>query len=264
MSSYQVVAVEIDGAVGTITLNRPDKLNAFTVEMVEELRSALDQLASAQAVRVIVLTGAGRAFCAGADVGLLRSLVERFDETTGRRLVDGMRGVSAVMRQAPQPVLASLNGVAAGGGANLALGCDLRIASDAAQMGQVFTKIGLHPDWGGTFFLPRLVGPAKALELLIGARMVGAAEAERLGLVNRVVPAGELAAATRAWALEIAAAPPLAVRRLKEAVYRSERASLEDMLTYELDAQLACMQSADGKEGITAFFEKRTPHFTGR
>jgi len=264
MSAYTQIAVDIDGAVGTVTLNRPDKLNAFTVDMVEELRSALGQLAAAQAVRVIVLTGAGRAFCAGADVGLLRSLIERFDEATGRRLVDGMRGVSAVMRRAPQPVLASLNGVAAGGGANLALGCDLRIAADTAQLGQVFTKIGLHPDWGGTFFLPRLVGPAKALELLIGAGMVGAAEAERWGLVNRVVPAAELAAATRAWALEIAAAPPLAVRKLKEAIYLSERASLEDMLTYELDAQLACMQSADGKEGIAAFFEKRNPHFTGR
>jgi len=264
MSAYTQIAVDIDGAVGTVTLNRPDKLNAFTVDMVEELRSALGQLAAAQAVRVIVLTGAGRAFCAGADVGLLRLLIERFDEATGRRLVDGMRGVSAVMRRAPQPVLASLNGVAAGGGANLALGCDLRIAADTAQLGQVFTKIGLHPDWGGTFFLPRLVGPAKALELLIGAGMVGAAEAERWGLVNRVVPAAELAAATRAWALEIAAAPPLAVRKLKEAIYLSERASLEDMLTYELDAQLACMQSADGKEGIAAFFEKRNPHFTGR
>ena len=264
MSAYTQIAVDIDGAVGTVTLNRPEKLNAFTVEMVEELRMALGQLAAAQAVRVIVLTGAGRAFCAGADVGLLRALVERFDEPTGRRLVDGMRGVSAVMRRAPQPVLASLNGVAAGGGANLALGCDLRIAADTAQLGQVFTKIGLHPDWGGTFFLPRLVGPAKALELLIGAGMVSAAEAERWGLVNRVVPAADLAAATRAWALEIAAAPPLAVRKLKEAIYLSERASLEDMLTYELDAQLACMQSADGKEGIAAFFEKRNPHFTGR
>ena len=264
MSAYSQIAVDIDGAVGTVTLNRPDKLNAFTVDMVQELKEALGALAGASAVRVIVLTGAGRAFCAGADVGLLKDLIERFDEPTGRRLVDGMRGVSAVMRAAPQPVLASINGVAAGGGANLALGCDLRIAADGAQIGQVFTKIGLHPDWGGTFFLPRLVGPAKALELLIGAEMIGAAEAERLGLVNRVVPAAQLAQATAAWARQIAAAPPLAVRRLKQAVYLSERATLDEALTYELDAQLACMRSADGQEGIAAYFEKRPPHFTGR
>jgi 2-(1,2-epoxy-1,2-dihydrophenyl)acetyl-CoA isomerase len=175
-----------------------------------------------------------------------------------------MRGVSAVLREAPQPVLASLNGVAAGGGANLALGCDLRIAADTAQIGQVFMKIGLHPDWGGTFFLPRLVGSAKALELLLGADLVGSDECLRLGLVNRVVPAAKLAEATRQWALSIAAAPPLAVRRAKQAVYRSERASLDEMLDYELDAQLACFQSADGREGIAAYFEKRPPRFTGR
>jgi len=264
MSAYQQVAVEIDGAIGTVTLNRPDKLNAFTVEMVEELQAALGRLAGSEAVRAIVVTGAGRAFCAGADVGLLQRLIETRDEASGRRLVDGMRGVSAIMREAPQPVLASLNGVAAGGGANLALGCDLRIAADTAQIGQVFMKIGLHPDWGGTFFLPRLVGPAKALELLLGAELVDAAECVRLGLVNRVVPAERLAEATREWARAIAAAPPLAVRRAKAAVYRSERATLDEMLTCELDAQLACFASADGKEGIAAFFEKRPPHFTGR
>lgn len=264
MSAYSLVAVEIDGAVGTITLNRPEKLNAFTVEMVEELQQALASLSGTDAVRAIVVTGAGRAFCAGADVGLLRDLAERFDETAGRRLVDGMRGVSAAIRGAPQPVLASLNGVAAGGGASLALGCDLRIAADTAQLGQVFTKLGLHPDWGGTFFLPRLAGAAKALELFLDAELVEAVEAERLGLVNRVVPAARLAEATRHWAQRLAAAPPLAVRRVKEAVYRSERASLDAMLDFELDAQLACLRSADGQEGIAAFFAKRTPHFTGR
>jgi 2-(1,2-epoxy-1,2-dihydrophenyl)acetyl-CoA isomerase len=264
MSAYTQVAVSIDGPVGTVTLNRPDKLNAFTIEMVEELQAALGLLAGSPAVRAIVLTGAGRAFCAGADVGLLQRLIETGDEASGRRLVDGMRGVSAIMREAPQPVLASLNGVAAGGGANLALGCDLRIAADTARIGQVFMKIGLHPDWGGTFFLPRLVGPAKALELLLGAELVDAAECARLGLVNRVVATADLPAATRAWAEAIAAAPPLAVRRAKAAVYRSERATLEEMLTVELEAQLACFASADGKEGIAAFLEKRSPRFTGR
>jgi len=262
--AYGQIAVSIEGPVATVMLNRPDKLNAFTVEMVGELSDALTMLARSEAVRAIVLTGAGRAFCAGADVQLLRDLIERQDEPRGRSLVDGMRQVAHAIREAPQPVLASVNGVAAGGGANLALACDLRIAADTAQIGQVFMKIGLHPDWGGAYFLPRLVGAPKALELFIGAELVGAAEALRLGLVNRVVPAAELMEATRLWARQIAAAPPLAVRRAKRAVYLSERATLEEMLDYELEAQLACFRSADGKEGVTAFLEKRSPHFTGR
>lgn len=207
MTGYSLIAVDVDGPVGTITLNRPDKLNAFTVEMVRELSDALAMLGRSETTRVIVITGAGRAFCAGADVHLLRDLVERQDEATGRSLVDGMRLVAHAIREAPQPVLCSVNGVAAGGGANLVLACDLRIAADTAQIGQVFMKIGLHPDWGGAYFLPRLVGASKALELFIGAELVDAAEAERLGLVNRVVPAAQLAEATTAWARQIAAAP---------------------------------------------------------
>jgi enoyl-CoA hydratase/carnithine racemase len=262
--AYSQIAVDIEERVGTITLNRPDKLNAFTVQMVEELAAALAMLAAAEAVRVIVITGAGRAFCAGADVHLLKELIGSGDEATGRSLVDGMRQVAHAIREAAQPVVASINGVAAGAGANLALACDFRIAAAGAQIGQVFMKIGIHPDWGGTYFLPRLVGASKALELFIGADMVDAPEAERLGIVNRVVEADRLAEATLAWARGIADAPPLAVRRAKHAVYLSERATLDEMLDYELDAQLACFASADGKEGITAFFEKRTPHFTGR
>jgi enoyl-CoA hydratase/carnithine racemase len=264
MSSFGQITVEVDGAIGMITLNRPQKLNAFTIEMVRELSDALAMVAGSDAVRVIVLSGAGRAFCAGADVHLLQDLVSSQDEARGRALVDGMRLVAHAIREAPQPVLGSVHGVAAGGGANLVLACDLRIAADTAQIGQVFMKVGLHPDWGGAYFLPRLVGAAKALELFIGAELVGAAEAERLGLVNRVVPAADLAGATRAWARQIAAAPPLAVRRAKRAVHLSERATLDEVLDYELDAQLECFRSADGKEGIAAFFEKRTPHFTGR
>jgi 2-(1,2-epoxy-1,2-dihydrophenyl)acetyl-CoA isomerase len=262
--AYEMIAVSIEGPVGTITLNRPDKLNALTVEMVEDMASAVRLLSAAEAVRVIVITGAGKAFCSGADVGLLRDLITRGDEATGRRLVDSLRAVAHGIREAPQPVVAAVNGVAAGGGANLALACDMRIAADSAQIGQVFMKIGLHPDFGGTYYLPRLVGASKALELILGAELVGAPELLRLGIVNRVVPAAELADATHAWARQIAAAPPLAVRRAKRAVYQSERTTLDEMLDYELDAQLACFRSADGKEGIAAFFEKRTPHFTGR
>jgi len=255
---------EIAAGVGTITLNRPDKMNALTVEMCGELADALSALSADATVRCIVLTGAGKAFCAGADIGLLKDLHERQDQGMGARLVDGCREIYHLMRAAPQPVLCALNGVAAGGGANLALACDLRIAADSARIGQVFAKLGLHPDWGGTYFLPRLVGPAKALELFLSAELVDAARLLELGLVNRVVPAAELADAARAWAGQIASAPPQAVRRAKQAVYRSESSSLDEMLTYELDAQLACFATQDFSEGLAAFLGKREPRFTGR
>ncbi len=262
--AYSLVEVRVEGAVGTVTLNRPAKLNALTVEMVGELAEAVKLLAGSEAVRAIVLTGAGTAFCAGADVNLLKALMDKGDEAMGRRLVDSLRAVAHAIREAPQPVLAAVNGVAAGGGANLALACDLRIAADTAQIGQVFMKIGLHPDFGGTYYLPRLVGASRALELFLGAELIAAAEAERLGIFNLVVPEARLAEEAAAWARRIAAAPPLAVRRVKAAVYRSERATLDEMLDYELEAQVACFRSRDGKEGITAFFEKRPPQFTGR
>lgn len=261
---YAAIAVEFDGPVAIVTLNRPDQLNAFTVEMTRELADAMRMVSGTAAVRCIILTGAGRAFCAGADLAVLEDVRARHDLRLGAQLVDGCRAVYAVMRAAPQPVLCALNGVAAGGGANLALACDLRIAGDTARIGQVFAKIGLHPDWGGTWFLPRLVGTARAMELFLDADLVDAPRLLALGLVNRVVAAGALMDEARAWARRIAAAPPLAVRRMKAAVYASERASLEAMLTMELEAQLACFESQDAEEGLAAFRAKRTPNFTGR
>ena len=261
---YETVTVAIERHVATVTLNRPDKLNAFTVEMVDDLVAALRRVTAAEAVRCVVLTGAGRAFCAGADVAVLNDIVARRDAALGRRLVDGSRAVHRLIRAAPQPVLCALNGVAAGGGANLALGCDLRIAADSARIGQVFGRIGLHPDWGGTWFLPRMVGPATAMELFLSAELVEAPRLLALGLVNRVVPAAALAAETRAWAERIAAAPPLVVRRMKQAVYAAAGATLEELLDLELEAQLACFVTEDCAEGLAAFREKREPHFTGR
>lgn len=261
--AFGTVAVSVDGHVGTLTLNRPDQLNAFTVEMVDECADALTMLSGSSVVRCIVITGAGRAFCAGADVGTLKAILAANDEPAGRRIVDGARRIHALIRGAPQPVIASLNGVAAGGGANLALGCDLRIAADTAKIGQVFARLGLVPDWGGTFFLPRMVGTARALELFLGAELVEAARLLELGLVNRVVPASALADATTAWARQIAAAPPAAVRLVKAAVYQSAHAGLEQMLDWELEAQIACFRTDDFREGLAAFFEKREPKFTG-
>ncbi|MDH3497782.1 MAG: enoyl-CoA hydratase [Gemmatimonadota bacterium] len=264
MSRYESVIVEIAEGIGTITLNRPEKLNAFAGRMRQEIAQAVRAMAEDAAARVIVITGAGRAFCAGADIGYMQELTERNDVDGFRALVEAGREVVTTIRATAKPVVASLNGPAAGGGANLALSCDLRIASDKATIGQTFNRIGLHPDWGGTFFLPRLVGVAKALELIFSAEMVPAEEALRIGLVNRVVPHERLAAETHAVAVMLAAKPPLGLALAKRAVYASDAAGLSEMLDVELEHQLACFQSEDAREGLHAFLEKRAPRFRGR
>jgi len=174
VTPYQNVLVEVSDRVGTLTLNRPDKLNAFAGTMRQEIAHAIRALAADDGVRVIVVTGAGRAFCAGADIGYMKALTASGDVTAFRALVEAGREVVTVVREAPKPVIASVNGPAAGGGANFALSCDLRIASDRAAIGQTFNRIGLHPDWGGTFVLPRRVGAAKVLELIYSAEVIAA------------------------------------------------------------------------------------------
>jgi 2-(1,2-epoxy-1,2-dihydrophenyl)acetyl-CoA isomerase len=259
--SYEHILLRRADGIGTLTLNRPEKLNAFTGTMRQEIADALDELERDPEVRVIVITGAGRGFCAGADVGYLAELVERRDVEAMAALVEAGRRVVTTIRASAKPVIASINGVAAGGGANLALACDLRIASDQARLGQTFNRIGLHPDWGGTYFLPRLVGPAKALELVWLADVIDADECLRLGLVNRVVPHGALDDETLRIARTLAAKPPLALSLAKRAVYQSLDRTLPEMLDYELDAQLRCFESGDAAEGIRAFVEKRAPMF---
>ena len=235
MAAYERVLVEIEHGIGTVTLNRPEKLNAFDPEACADLIEALRMLAQADAVRVIIVTGAGRAFCAGADLSVL--------EAQGAALVAAGKEIALSIRGAPKPVLAAVNGPAAGGGANLALACDYRLASDQASIGQVFHKLGLGPDWGGSYFLPRLAGISKALELVWSARMVPAAEAARLGLFDRVVPHADLAAETRTLAELWAGMSPLAVRMAKEALYRSETSSLAAMLDLEIEHQTVLMRS---------------------
>jgi 2-(1,2-epoxy-1,2-dihydrophenyl)acetyl-CoA isomerase len=263
VTHYTTVRVERANGVGTVTLNRPDKLNAIDGVMGRELPQALRELANDKAVRVIVVTGAGRAFCAGGDIEYLRRLVETQDLAAGEALVEGGRHVALAIREGTKPVIASVNGAAAGGGANLALACDLRIASDRATIGQTFSRIGLVPDWGGTYFLPRLVGPAKALELMYSGAMVPAAEALRIGLFNRVVPQDDLARETAALATGLAAQAPKALALVKAAIYASGDHSLQEMLDIELANQLACFQSGDAQEGLRAFLDKRTPTFHG-
>jgi len=261
--TYQYVTVSAELGVGALTLNRPEKQNALTAEMVEEAIAALEGLIAREDVRAILVTGAGHAFCAGADLEELRRL-EEGDEALERRLVAGARTLGNAIRAAPQPVLAAVNGVAAGWGVSLALACDLRIAGDNAKLGQVLTKLGLSSDWGSTFYLTRLVGPAKAMELFIGGDLIDAQEALRIGLVNRVVESHHLADVARSWSRHIAAAAPLAVHALKHLVYMSDYVSLDEMIDLELAAQLACLKSEDAREGLDAFFAKRAPRFHGR
>jgi 2-(1,2-epoxy-1,2-dihydrophenyl)acetyl-CoA isomerase len=263
MSGYEHVLVEIRDGIGTITLNRPDKLNAFAGRMRHEVADAVRAVAESDTVRVLVVTGAGRAFCAGADIGYMRELLERRDTEAFAALVEAGRAVVTTIRSVPKPVVASVNGPAAGGGANLALACDVRIASDRASIGQTFNRIGLHPDWGGTYLLPRLVGSSKALELIFSAEMIEAEEAKRLGLFNRVVAHDSLAAETDAYARRLAAKPPLALALAKRAVNASASENLDAMLDMELDHQLRCFRSDDAREGLLAFLDKRAPQFRG-
>jgi 2-(1,2-epoxy-1,2-dihydrophenyl)acetyl-CoA isomerase len=259
--SYEHILLSRSEGIGTLTLNRPEKLNAFAGTMRQELGEALAELNEDPAVRVLVITGAGRGFCAGADVGYMAKLVEERDTIAMAALVEAGRRVVMTIRESAKPVIGSINGVAAGGGANLALVCDLRIASDRARLGQTFNRIGLHPDWGGTYFLPRLVGPAKALELFWTAEIIDAEECLRLGLFNRVVPHERLEEETLAMARMLAAKPALALALAKRAVYQSLSRTLPEMLDYELEAQLRCFESGDAAEGIKAFVEKRTAVF---
>lgn len=258
------ILVEVSDRIATITLNRPEKLNAFAGTMREDLADALDRAGSDPAVRCVILTGAGRAFSSGGDIEAMRELQKRDDEEGFLRLLESGRRIVLAIRDMGKPVVAMIHGVAAGAGCNLALACDYRIASTEAKLGATFVRIGLHPDWGGTFFLPRLIGPSKALEVMMTGRMVGAEEALALGMVDRLVAPDELRDQTRGFAAQLASGPPLAIGDLKRAVYRSASQSLEQQLDLERENQARAFRSRDAAEGIAAFFEKRRAEFTGR
>ena len=242
MAAYDRILVEISDHIGTVTLNRPEKANAFDPDMCDDLLEALRMVSSADQVRVIVITGAGKTFCAGADLGVLG--------TQGEQLVKAGKDIALTIRNAPKPVLAAVNGAAAGGGANLALACDYRIASDQASIGQVFHKLGLGPDWGGSYFLPRLTSVSKALELVWSARMVPAAEAAQLGLFDHVVAGGALMAEATKLAKQWSSMAPLAVRKAKAALYRSLHSTLEEMLDVEIDDQQALFATPEARQLI--------------
>jgi 2-(1,2-epoxy-1,2-dihydrophenyl)acetyl-CoA isomerase len=257
--TYDNIKLTIETGVATVTLDRPEKLNAFAGHMRRDLAEALEHAAGDRNVRVVVITGAGRGFCAGADVGYMAELMSRQNVEEFTRLLGAGRRVLTTIRQMAKPVIASVNGPAYGAGFNLVLACDLRIAGESASFSQSFVKVGLHPDWGGTYFLPRVVPTNLACEMFFLGDAINAERAAQLGIVNRVVPDAELAAESLKLAARLRDAPFRSIAAAKQAVYLSEAASLERMLQYETEAQLQCFQSPEARERVRAFLEKREP-----
>ncbi|MGF6725558.1 2-(1,2-epoxy-1,2-dihydrophenyl)acetyl-CoA isomerase [Paraburkholderia sp. GAS41] len=262
--SYEAIRVDFDASshVATVTLNRPDKLNSFTRAMHGELSAALDEIVVAGA-RALVLTGAGRGFCTGqdlADLDFTRGAMTDLGELIDEHFNPLIRRLQAL----PLPVIAAVNGTAAGAGANLALACDLVLAARSASFIQAFVKIGLVPDSGGTWFLPQRVGMARALGLAITGDKLGAEKAESWGLVWQVVEDADLAAAAGKLAAQLAQQPTRAIAAIKHAMRASATQTLDQQLDLERDLQGELGASHDYKEGVQAFMEKRAPRFEGR
>ncbi len=263
--SYETIQLELgDDRVALLTLNRPDALNALTVTMGREFRGALQE-AHERGARAIVLTGAGRAFCAGGDLREMRQMAEQegrieafFDEPL--RLLNEC---ILMVRRTPLPIIAAVNGFASGGGCNLALACDIVLAAESARFNQAFVKVGLTPDCGGTFILPRLVGWRLATELMMTGEQLSAERAASIGMINRVVADGELMSAALALGAQLASAPTAAIGRMKELLEQSATNDYSAQLELEHKAQLQSGQTKDFREGVAAFIEKRPPRFTG-
>jgi 2-(1,2-epoxy-1,2-dihydrophenyl)acetyl-CoA isomerase len=252
--------VETVDAVTTLTLDRADSLNSLTLGLKNELLQALKSAGRDRAIRAVVITGAGRAFCAGQD---LRERMEPDAAPLAVELRQRYNPIIIAMRRLEKPIVAAVNGVAAGAGASLAFACDIRLAAPEASFILAFGRVGLVPDSGATWFLPRLVGTAKALEIALTTEPLSAADAERFGLVARIVPADGLLAEAQALAERLAAGAPRAIALTKRALNRAWDATLEEQLEYEADLQGLAGASPDHAEGVAAFVEKRRPAFTG-
>jgi 2-(1,2-epoxy-1,2-dihydrophenyl)acetyl-CoA isomerase len=252
--------------IATLTLNRPETLNAMNEAMMGEIERILIEIEADAAVRVVILTGAGRAFSSGGDQKRGGEVVPPsfFDGDPGGALIERLNRCILRMQRMQKPIVGSINGVAAGAGMNIALATDLRIASDTARFVEAFARVGLVPDGGGTYFLPRLVGTAKAMELILLADIIDAQEALRIGLVNRVVPADQLENETLKLAERLAQGPTVAYGLAKTGLYQGLGMSLEDVLNMEARNQAMAVRTPDRAEGVAAFLEKRPPRFTGR
>lgn len=262
MTSSDKLLVTLEDGIKRITINRPEKRNSVDVETIELLLAAIEQSAEDES-KVVVLTGAGDAFCAGADLqATSQSDIKNIDVTASLR--EHTNPTILAMRGLSKPIIARVHGPAVGVGCNYALACDILIASDQAKLGQVFIKIGLMPDGGSTYFLPRRVGYAKAFELMATGDIISATEALALGLVNRVVPFEELDTTVNAMAARLALAAPIALQKIKEGLNHGQNSDLASALDFEAVNQDACFHSDDFMEGVAAFLEKRKPNFQGK
>ena len=254
------ILLERRDRLALLTINRPDKLNALNIQTRREMAEALDELRGDETVRVVVITGAGeKSFVAGADI-------TEFEGRTAlqQRAVMRAKSIFTAAEDFPKPIIAMINGFCLGGGCELALSCDLRVASDRARFGQPEINLGIIPGGGGTQRLTRLVGEGKAMQMILTGEMIGAEEAHRLGLVNEVYPAAELEAKTMELARKIAEKSPVALAMAKAAVKNAARLNLREGLDQEIDLFALCFSSADKEEGVRAFLEKRKPDFKGR
>ena len=258
---FQYVIYEKSERIATITLNRPDALNAFNKDVVEEILKALEDAKNDEKIRVVILTGAGeKAFSAGADIKTMKG----FDALKARELSLMGEKLCSAIENFEKPVIAAINGYALGGGLEVAMACDLRIASDKAKMGQTEINIGLIPGWGGTQRLTRLIGKTKAKELVFTGKMIDAKTAEQLGLVNMVVPADQFMEAVRKFAMELAEKAPVALRIAKALINKGADMSLDAAIALEREGFGVVGSTEDLQEGVSAFIEKRKPVFKGK
>lgn len=262
MSTYQTILYAVDQGVATITLNRPDRRNAITQELLSELRQAFTQAGDDPAVRAVVLTGAGKGFCSGQDLSAFAGNAS--GEQVRRSVMEYYKPLIMRMVTLPKPIIGAINGAAAGAGASLALACDLRILAEDAYLMQAFSNIGLVPDAGSSWFLVRLVGYSRAFEIAIEAERLSAHRCLELGVANRVTTSASLLSDAQSWAQHLAQRPTLAIGLTKQAMLQATEQNLETLIEVEAELQVQAVMSYDHKEGVTAFVEKRKPVFQGR
>jgi len=261
---YLSIVFQKDNGVAKIILNRPRVLNALDAAMIEELGDSIKKVSNDPEIRVLILTGSGRAFCFGADISVFRKAQNHEGTSSVEKLLEKAQEVILLLAEMPKPTIAALNGFASGLGLDLAMACDLRIATPRVKISEAFVSMGLVPDGGGTFFLPRLVGSGKAAEMIFTGEPVTSQEAERIGLINRVVPAPEFEKTVQDLARRLAKGPSLAISSAKQALRRNLHGNLPDALKIEAHFQKICLQSFDHQEAVGAFWEKREPVFQGR
>lgn len=261
--TYETIIFQIEGTVATIILNRPESLNAFNFQMGEDFNDALHRCSQDPSVRVVVVTGAGRAFCSGGDVKGMKEFAQVNNQAFYfKKLTSYLHSAISAIRRMEKPVIMGVNGIASGAGFNLALAGDILIASDKVQFNQAYIRLGVCPDGGGTYFLPRLIGPFRAMELFLTGDMIDAQKALQLGIVNRVVPHEEFPLELKRWAERLASAPTKTIGVIKKLLLHSE--SLESHLENERQAVTSCSLTEDFLEGLNAFFEKREVVFKGK